>query len=196
MVGLELTGGHHPQAPARLARSRAAGNAQHRLSSDPVTVGPSGLGTPSAGPSQVSPSAGRQVGNSMVSVAGNVASDPNTPEVVSLLTSYFTAINDHDYQAYVSLYGQRFRQSYSAQQFSAAYSSTTDSAITLTGLIIAGDGKLVAAMVTFVSHQDPAQSPDDAACENWTITIYYEQQGGTYFIGASPAGYQPEHSPC
>jgi hypothetical protein len=31
--------------------------------------------------------------------------------------------------------------------------------------------------VTFTSHQQPAESPDNSACDDWTITLYLVPDG-------------------
>ncbi len=197
-LALVLTRGH-AQAGTPLAHTGGTGQqpatgpqAQATSPSQPV------LQTPVATPSQASPSvspAAPTAADNSVAVAPGVDTDPNASPVENLLTSYFTAINNHDYQGYVSLFDQQFQQSFSPQQFTVGYGSTADSGITLTGISTTGSGGL-AATVTFTSHQQPSQSPDKASCENWTITLYLEQQGGGYVIGNPPPGYHSAHQPC
>ncbi|HLJ99572.1 MAG TPA: hypothetical protein VKU39_06650, partial [Streptosporangiaceae bacterium] len=110
------------------------------------------------------------------------------------LQSYFTAINEHDYSAYVSLLIPSIAHNESASAFSAGYSSTTDSAASLTAISTTESG--VAATVTFTSNQQPSQSPDNSACDNWTITLYLAQAGSGYLIGTPPTSYSATHSPC
>jgi hypothetical protein len=130
-----------------------------------------------------------------VNVASSAAGEPGEPTVESLVTSYFTAINAHDYQSFLSLFDPQFQQGYSPGQFDTAYSSTTDSGMTLTGISATSSGGL-AATLTFTSHQNPSQGPGNTSCDNWTIVLYLEQQGSGYLIGDPVPGYEPQHSPC
>jgi hypothetical protein len=189
-LALTLPEGRHPQADSALARSRAGGDSRLRPSSSQ-----SASASPTPSSSQASPSTAPSAGGVTVTVADGVVPNPHITQVVDLLTSYFTAINNHDYRAYVSLFDQQFQQNYSPRQFSGDYSSTSDSAIRLTDLRYS-DSDGLAAVVTFTSHQQPSQSPDNASCDNWTISLYLTQQAGGYVVGDPPQGYQPVHRPC
>ena len=103
-----------------------------------------------------------------------------------LLDSYFSAINRHDFQAYSSLFIPAIRVS--LHNFGAGYQSTRDSRARLTGLAVTGPQGL-AAMVTFVSHQNPADSPDHAACDRWHITLFLKHDGGGYHIRRHQPGF-------
>jgi hypothetical protein len=72
--------------------------------------------------------------------------------------------------------------------FGAAYQSTQDSRARLTGLSATGPHGL-AAMVTFVSHQNPAASPDHAACDRWYITLFVKRKGTLYQIRRPQPGF-------
>jgi hypothetical protein len=130
-----------------------------------------------------------------VSVAPPAASAPDEPVVLSFLASYFTAINNHDFAAYLQLFSAPLRAQLSAATFSAGYGTTTDSAIRLTSIGVIGSGELVA-QVSFVSHQQPSASPTDSACTAWVIGIYLLPGGGSYQLQQPPAGYQPSYSVC
>jgi hypothetical protein len=106
--------------------------------------------------------------------------------VVTLLDSYFSAINQHDFPAYRSLFIPAIRAG--MHNFGASYQSTHDSRARLTGLAATGPQGL-AAMVTFVSHQDPAASPDHAACNRWHITLFIKQDGRGYHIRRHRPGF-------
>lgn len=130
-----------------------------------------------------------------VSVAPLAASSPYETTVLSLLVSYFTAINDHDFTAYQQLFDPELRAAESATVFSAGYGTTTDSAITLTSIGVIGTGELVAE-VTFVSHQQPVASPTDSACTAWTVSLYLLQHNGSYELQQPPPGYQVSYTAC
>jgi hypothetical protein len=115
--------------------------------------------------------------------------------VLSFLTSYFAAIDDHDFTAYQQLFSPPLSTTLSATAFSAGYGTTTDSAITLTSIGVAGSGGLVA-QVTFVSHQEPAASPTNSACTSWNVSLYLLEQGGSYLLEQPPPGYQAFYAAC
>ena len=120
---------------------------------------------------------------------------PVEPQVVTLVDGYFTAINERDYSAYSSLLDGQMRQDNPAASFAAGYATSADSAETITG--VSGDaGAELAVTVTFTSHQDAADSPDNSSCTNWGITLYLVPQGSSYLIGAPPSGYAPSYQAC
>ena len=133
--------------------------------------------------------------SALISVAGSAASSPHEAAVMTFLTSYFTAINDHDFTAYQQLFSAPLRADLSAPSFSAGYETTTDSAITLGGIEVIGSGELVA-QVTFVSHQQAAASPTNSACTAWSVSLYLLQQGDSYLLQQPPTGYQASYSAC
>jgi hypothetical protein len=141
------------------------------------------------------PSGGPTLGNSTVAVAAGLAQNPDAPPVVNLLTSYFTAINAHDYQAFVQVHDQQLEQGYKAARFQSDYGSTSDSGVMLTGISTTADGS-VAATTTFTSHQSPKDSVDHTACTHWKITLFLEQQNGGYVIGPPQPGYHAVHQAC
>jgi hypothetical protein len=130
-----------------------------------------------------------------VSVAPQAASSPYETAVLSFLASYFTAINDHDFTAYQELFRPELRAAESSTAFSAGYGTTTDSAITLTSIGVIGSGELVA-QVAFVSHQQPAASPTNSACTEWTVSLYLLQQAGSYELQQPPPGYGASYAAC
>jgi hypothetical protein len=128
-----------------------------------------------------------------VTIAAEAVQQPGASRIAAFLSRYFTAINSHDYQAYAALFLPGGQQLLSLQ-FHSAYQSTTDSAVTLTGLESAGAG--LAARVTFKSHQPPAISITSTACTSWHVTFYLTQSGSWYLIASPPASYRPSARPC
>lgn len=147
---------------------------------------------PSATPSA---SAGSGVGGMRVAVAPTVAGNPALGGVLAFLDRYFTAINTHDYQAYASLLDQQVLEQSSPAKFYSGDGSTTDSAATLNGISQTNSGE-VAAAITFTSRQQPAASPDQSACDNWSITVYLVPQGSGYLLALPPPGYQASYTSC
>jgi hypothetical protein len=130
-----------------------------------------------------------------VSLAAAAAASPAAPQVQTLLDRYFTAINEHDYSQYSTLLDPQMQQDNASASFAAGYATTTDSAETVTGISNTGDGDL-AAVVTFTSHQDPSDSPDNTSCTQWAITLYLVPQNGGYLIGAPLSTYSPSYQAC
>jgi hypothetical protein len=182
-----LTGRHgsprvRDQALAVPTRSAASSPAA------PGTTGP----PPSSAPA-VSPQAGA---GETVAVSPDAAQEPAAPSVAAFLGQYFSAINSRDYQTYISLLSPQAQQGLTVQQFDKGFASTADSAETLTGLSAASNGDTVAA-VTFTSHQNPADSVDQAeACTNWDISLFLESDGTSYLIDVAPSAYHASHSAC
>ncbi len=140
----------------------------------------------SAGPSSVG----------QVTITAGASQNANAASVAAFLGHYFTAINNHDYQSYVSLLSPQAQQRLTAAQFDSGYRSTADSAETLVGISTAANGDLAAA-VTFTSHQNPADSPDQQeSCTDWNISLFLLQSGGGYLVDQPPPDYHASYHAC
>lgn len=116
--------------------------------------------------------------------------------MLSWVESYFTAINAHDYHAYVSLLGSQLASGVTPDSFANGFGSTRDSGETLTGISDEGSG-YEAATVSFTSHQNPSQSVNGQdSCDEWTITLYLEPDGSGYLQVPAPSGYSSRHLAC
>ncbi len=156
------------------------------------TPGP-GNSTPTQSPSATSPSPSSASG---VIVGAAASQDQNASSVATFLGQYFAAINAHDYQSYLSLLSPQLQQAMTQAQFDKGYQSTADSNETLVGISTASDGDL-AAEVTFTSHQNPADSPDQSeSCTNWDISLFLAQGGSGYVIDSAPSGYHASYQAC
>lgn len=158
--------------PGRPARAPGQGRAAARAASSPSTGSSASPGSPAA--------------HGAVTVAPAVAVQPHVRRVVMLLDNYFAAINHHDFPAYSGLFIPAIRAT--MHNFGAGYQSTRDSRARLTGLSATGPQGL-AAMVTFVSHQEPAESPDHAMCDRWRITMFLKRDAGGYHIRRHQPGF-------
>jgi hypothetical protein len=184
-----LTGHKNPTQAA----GQPTGTAPAQPASSGVTATPTSSASSAASASLTASPAATAGGT--VAVAPAAAGNPAAPQVQALLGRYFTAINNHDYAAYSALLDTRMRQMDSQSKFASGYATTRDSAETLTSISDADGGELAAA-VSFISHQSPADSIDNSSCTAWTITLCLRPQGSGYLIGAPPAGYQPTHQSC
>jgi hypothetical protein len=188
--------GHH--SPGTEA-ARTSGDSTHITAQDsrgdatPGEANSAPTSSPSSLPSTPSP-ASSSVGQ--VTIAGDVSQDPDVSSVATFLNQYFTAINDHDYQSYISLLSPQDGQGLTQEQFDNGYGSTVDSAETLLTISTAANGDLVAS-VTFTSHQNPADSPNQQeSCTDWKISLFLEQGGGGYLIDKPPASYHAGYQAC
>ena len=131
-----------------------------------------------------------------MTIAPDLSQDADASAVATFLNQYFTAINNHDYQSYVSLLNSQSAANLTEGQFDNGYSSTVDSAETLRGISTAANGDLVAS-VTFTSQQNPAQSINGTeSCTNWDISLFLERNGGGYLIDQSLPGYHASYHAC
>ncbi len=149
----------------------------------------------SAAPPTSAPASPTASSGTTVAVAPGAASNPVAPQVTALVNSYFTAVNQHDYSAYIRLFDQQMQQQNPESSFDSGYATTTDSAETLTSISDTGSGGL-AASVTFTSQQNPADSPDNSSCDQWSITLFLVPNGSGYLIGTPPSSYQASYQAC
>jgi hypothetical protein len=184
-AALVLTGGH--------GRASAAPPPRHTPSHTPAPTPTPSAPSPTPSSPAVSPT---PTATGPVTVAPGVVSDTQTTQIVTLLDSYFGAINSHSYQAYIALLSPQQAQGLTAARFSSGFGSTKDSDETLQGISLGPDGTTVA-NVTFTSHQNPAASVNGSeSCTNWNISLYLEQGGSGYVIGKSPPSYHAGYAAC
>ncbi len=184
-AAFELRHGHARASTQAARHSRTPTSSSSAHGGESTTHPPT---APSVGPSA-------STGGTRVAVAPAVAGNPALPRVLAFLDRYFTAINTHDYQAYAGLLDQQVLEQSSATKFYSGDGSTTDSDATLVGISETNSG-VVAAAITFTSRQQPAESPDQSACDNWSITVYLVPDGSGYLLGLPPAGYRASYTSC
>ena len=200
VVVLAAGGGAYALATKLGKHSSAQPPATPTVTGSTPAAGSSSAGSSSAGTTQrasspaASASATPSPTLSLVAIAPGVTASAAQPQVETLLSHYFHAINTHDYTEYFSTLNPEEQAKQTRREFNSGYSSTNDSGMTLTGLTDNGNG--MTATVTFTSHQSPAQSVDNSACNTWTLSLYLVPQGTGYLIGPAPSGYQPTHSDC
>jgi hypothetical protein len=133
------------------------------------------------------------VGNAVVTVGPLAAHVPHVRQVVALLTTYFESINSQNFAEYQSLFVPFIQRTMT--HFGSGYAGTFDSGATLTQLVATGPHGL-AATVAFISHQNPANSPDGARCDSWLITLFLKQQGNTLRIRHPRPGFPQSVLAC
>jgi hypothetical protein len=132
-----------------------------------------------------------------VSIAAGLSGDPQGAPVAALLDRYFTAINSRDYQGYLSLLTARKQQGMNIASFDNGYRSTVDSGEELVSISPQADGT-TQALVTFVSHQNPADSVDhQQSCTQWRVTLFLVPDGsGGFLIDMAPSGHEDSYVAC
>lgn len=149
--------------------------------------------SPSASPSASATPTPTQTGT--VRVAPGVAGNPAEPQVEAYLNRYFNSINTRNYSEYNSLLDAQKQQADSRANFDSGFGTTKDSNEVLTGIEDTGSGNLTA-NVSFTSHQSPAESVDDSACNNWQLSLFLAPQGNSYVMTTTPTGYQVAYTDC
>jgi hypothetical protein len=174
--------------------SPGGGSAQAATAHPSATGAPSQSGSPP--PSASAPATAAATGGSTVVALGpGVSGQPAAAPIAAFLGQYFTAVNEHDYRAFISLFTPAAQQNQSPQTFSSGSGTSRDSGEALVALSPARHGKTAAA-ITFVSHQDPSESATHTACTTWSITLYLRPAGTSYLIGVPPSTYQASREPC
>ncbi len=121
-----------------------------------------------------------------------MAHDPDAA-TQAVITEYFRAINSRDYAGYLST--RSTGQALTQQQFQTGFRSTVDSNVLVTSITTAPDGR-PAADLTFTSRQQPQAGPDGESCTNWLVRMFFDDNAGTYTIGAPPADYRASYQAC
>lgn len=185
-AALVLSGGH--------GRANAAPPPRHTPSHTPT---PTSTPTPSSpSPTPSPPTVATSPPSGPVTAAPGVASDLRTAPILTLLDSYFSAINGHHYHAYLALLSPAEAQGLTVTQFDSGYASSKDSKETLESISTPPDGSTVA-HVSFTSHQNPAASVNGSeSCTDWRISLYLEQGPGGYIIGKPPPSYHAKYAAC
>jgi hypothetical protein len=124
-----------------------------------------------------------------VRIAPGIASDPAANAVAQMFNTYFSAINQQDYQTAASVFDPsgEFNPNdpSDVQAFANGLATTTDSRIVLKGLRPSGGQLARKARVTFRSHQAAGYGPagnSGQTCTTWDLTYTLTQDGGPYLI--------------
>lgn len=119
----------------------------------------------------------------VVALAPSAANTPHARSVADLISRYFTAINNHDYDAWLATVttaqAKRDRDSWTRD-----YSTTRDSEVYISDLT---PGDPMTVRMQFVSHQAlefaPAALP--AECVRWDVTYQIQDEGVGLRVGTS-----------
>jgi hypothetical protein len=131
--------------------------------------------------------------DTLVSLAPAAAGDHDAAAIQPVITEYFRAINSRDYAGYLT--AESPGNALTEQQFQSGFRSTVDSDVLVTSISAAPGGR-PAAHVTFTSRQQPQDGPHGESCTNWQVTMFFDDNAGTYTIGAPPADYRASFQAC
>jgi hypothetical protein len=190
-----------PASPTTVPDATAPATTVPPATTAPATTAPAQV-TPATEPPDTEPptspapsASPRSPGTTTVATTAAARASAAEPGVAQFLADYFTAINNHDYQAYLALLDPAQAARESPARFAAGYGTTTDSDATLTAIADRGNGR-EAASVTFTSHQAPSASPDHSSCDVWQITLYLGPGDGGYLLRRPPSGYGAHVQSC
>jgi hypothetical protein len=167
----------------------------------PTSPAPTSSGPASRAPSSSVPTPDTSSPPGATSNGTSVALAPRTRAFASaqpvgaFVSRYFTAINTRNYRIYATLFEPGTQPIAGRSAFKSAYRSTADSRVRLASLAPTADGGW-AAGVSFVSHQDSAQSHTGTSCTAWRITLYLQPQGTGYELVPPPADYRSSSRAC
>jgi hypothetical protein len=149
------------------------------LSSGTGSIGSAGSASTAASGAAGSPSAPAAQPSAVgsVGISDNISVDSAVTAVAGMFNTYFTGINDHNYQQATSVYDPNGivdpNDSSQVAQFAKGVSTTSDSSITLVN-VTPSDGSMVqTAEVQFTSNQQAGFGPKDnpeSTCTNWDVT--------------------------
>lgn len=184
-AGTSASGGDRPTAGAP---SDATGIPTHIVTATPPPQATPSEGTPP--PASTPSSAG--VEPVSISLSQEAAASPLAGEISDLLMRYFTAINRHDYDAWLTTVSTS-QATRDRDDWDVGYSTTYDSDIQLAAI---KPGKPAVVMLTFVSHQAVEQAPAAlrATCIRWKVLYEVVDEGIGLRVG-NPAD-KPSMSPC
>ena len=138
------------------------------LSSGTGSIGSAGSASTAASGAAGSPSAPAAQPSAVgsVGISDNISVDSAVTAVAGMFNTYFTGINDHNYQQATSVYDPN-------GIVDPNDSTTSDSSITLVN-VTPSDGSMVqTAEVQFTSNQQAGFGPKDnpeSTCTNWDVT--------------------------
>ena len=153
--------------------------------------GPGGAASGAAS-SQAAPSAQPSTVGS-VGISGDISGDSAATAVAGMFNTYFTGINNHDYQQAASVFDPSGiinpNDSSQVQQFANGVSTTSDSDMMLANVTPSDGSTVQTAEVQFTSNQQAGYGPKDQpdeTCTNWDVTYNLTQgPSGNYLIHSS-----------
>jgi hypothetical protein len=123
-------------------------------------------------------------------VSSGVPASPVLTGIETTLNAYFSALNSHNWAAAWAQFSPSEQSSVSPAQLARGASTTTDSAIVILEVTLKS-GDTAVATVNFQSNQAPADSPNDQACDRWTLDYEMISAAGPWRINGVQSGVAP-----
>jgi hypothetical protein len=168
----------------------------HNLYHQPASTGAGAVVAPQ---SQASVPASAQPGPSTVAFAPDVATFPQHAQLLNVLQTYYNAINDKNYDQWLSVVTPEFAAEEPEQSFLAGYQSTHDGSIFVYRVDSAPQNGL-RVLVGFTSVQAPGDAPHDfkQACIHWHVVLPLSWDGGhqQWRIDNGVAVLTPQRQAC
>jgi hypothetical protein len=129
---------------------------------------------------------------------GGTGSAQPASGITATLVAYFNAINARNYQVAWSELSAANQAANPYAQFAAGESSTTIQNVYLHGITAGSQPGTYVAQITFRSHQDPSQAPNQSdSCDDWTLDYTMIQSSGQWLIdSANAAPGVPAYQSC
>ena len=129
---------------------------------------------------------------------GGTGSAQPASGITATLSAYFSAINARNYQVAWSELSAANQAANPYAQFAAGESSTTIQNVYLHGITAGSQPGTYVAQITFRSHQDPSQAPNQSdSCDDWTLDYTMIQSSGQWLIdSANAAPGVPAYQNC
>ncbi|OLT46927.1 hypothetical protein BJF85_00150 [Saccharomonospora sp. CUA-673] len=184
-----------PVLVAVVAFTLGGGLVARELYQEPQSASDAAAAQTSTAPA--SPQPEEQPGSSRVQMAPDAAAHPEAGPVRGVLQNYFDAINERDYDRWVTTVVSDRAAVQPEDVWRANYRSTRDGSIRVYRIDPAPEGQLTA-LVGFTSVQSAADAPDDLAsdCIRWRLAFPLTDEEGEWRIGTVPPGTVPEQSRC
>lgn len=148
-------------------------------------------------PSHAQASPSREPGADRVRLSADAAAHPDGHAVQQTLQDYFDAINQGDYDKWLSAVTSDRAEEKTRAQWHAEYRSTKDGQITVYRIGRAGPGQL-RVLLGFDSVQDQRDAPSDFPyrCIRWRVVFPFAYEHGRWKLDAGETGASPQHDQC
>ena len=154
------------------------------------------VGNPVLAPPSNRPVTGNLPGSDVVQATQDAANHPATFPVLSVLQTYFRAINQKNYEAWSDTVTDARRSKFSSMQFHQDYESTMDGSILVYRIEPAAQNSL-RVLVGFTSTQTVQAAPTGfpEKCIRWRLVLPMKVERGAYRIDATD-NTSIEHDKC
>jgi hypothetical protein len=116
--------------------------------------------------------------------------------IQQIFSAYFNAVNNHDYDTAWAQYTPQEQTRLGSEQQYVQGEATTHVTNMTVQEIVSQSGGVDLATITFTSTQDPANSPDGQACDNWSLVYTMVHAGSSWFIDRAVSVNGVAYRPC